>query len=438
MAHPDPTPPAAGPAGEPTSEPICGVDPARPGLRVELLLVLAALGAVTALAWTTRLDVATADLFRTPCCSWPMNEHPVWGFVFRWAVLPGVLLAAAAMVLYTASFWRPRALLSWRRPALFLVLVAALGPGLVVNVIFKDHYGRPRPREVVELGGAQPYLPVLVPGSDRQAKSFPCGHCAMGFYLGIPWLVLRRRHRRAAWAFLAAGFTVGGLLRAARVMAGGHFVSDAAWAGGMVWLVALGLHRLLDLDRPPPPPPDEAGLARDRRRARLVTLLAGGLLAGLTVAVLVATPYLSKKAFARSPAQLAALGAAPLTLELDQATVAVAAGPALDAAYEVQAFGFPTSRLNFTWREGAEGGRLAIEQHGWFTERRTTVTAALPGDGARPLTVRLGRGTLTLDLSGFAPGARLDVEVGEGEARVKGAERPGVSVRVLKGRVVRE
>ena len=27
---------------------------------------------------------------------------------------------------------------------------AALGPGLVVNVLFKDHWGRPRPREVVD------------------------------------------------------------------------------------------------------------------------------------------------------------------------------------------------------------------------------------------------------------------------------------------------
>lgn len=429
-ARPEPAPPA-------TTPPPGRAGEARPGLRTELAVVLGLLVAATLAAWLTPLDLAAADAFRQPCCSWPAAERPPWSLVFRYGVLPGVLIAAAALVLLTASYWRPRALLAWRRPALFLVLVAAVGPGLVVNVILKDHYGRPRPREVVELGGQERFLAVLVPGGDRQAKSFPCGHCAIGFYVGVPWLVLRRRHRRAAWGFLLGGLVAAGLLGAARVMAGGHFVSDVAWAGGLVWLTALGLHRLMDLDRPPPPPA-EADLARDRRKARLVTVLAGGLLAALTAAVLVATPYLSKKAFSRSPAQLLALGAVPLLVELDQATVRVEAGPALDAAYEVQAFGFPTSRLNFTWREGPEGARLAIEQLGWFTERRTGVSLRLPADGARPLLVRLGRGTVTLELGGFAPGARLDVEVEEGEVRVRGGERPGVAVRVAKGRVVRE
>ena len=64
-----------------------------------------------------------------------------------------MLLAAGALVTFTLSYWYPSRLLAWRRPALFLVLVAALGPGLLINVVFKDHYGRPRPREVQELGG---------------------------------------------------------------------------------------------------------------------------------------------------------------------------------------------------------------------------------------------------------------------------------------------
>jgi hypothetical protein len=40
-----------------------------------------------------------------------------------------------------------------RMYGLFILLSVILGPGLLVNLVFKDHWGRPRPRQVVALGG---------------------------------------------------------------------------------------------------------------------------------------------------------------------------------------------------------------------------------------------------------------------------------------------
>jgi len=410
-------------------------------IRRELLVVLAVLAAVTAVFWTTRLDLAAANFFREPCCSWPMAEQPFWRFVYRYGVLAGVLLAAAALVTFTLSYWYPRALVEWRKPALFLVLVVTVGPGLLINVAFKDHYGRPRPREVQQLGGEETFLPVWVKGSDPQAKSFPCGHCSMGFYLSTPYLVLKRRRRRAAVAFLLAGIGWGLMLGAARMMAGGHFLSDVVWAGGMVWLTALALYHLLDLDRAPEPSMQPGDVARDRRKARLVTALAGGGLALLTVAVLLATPYFSAKTFTRTAAQVAASAAGAWEVSIDQATVSLGAGPDFEASYQVQAFGFPTSRLNWGWRDGADSAVLSIDSLGWFTERRTAVKLRLPREGGKPMRLRLGKGKLALDLRGFAPSARLDIEVGEGEVRVIGAAAlagGNVSVRVDRGELIRD
>ncbi|HET9552245.1 MAG TPA: phosphatase PAP2 family protein [Anaeromyxobacteraceae bacterium] len=405
-------------------------------IRPELVAVAALLAAATAVFWTTRLDLVAGDLFREPCCAWPLAERQPWSFIYRYGVLAGVLLAAGALVTLTLSYWYPARLHAWRRPALFLVLAAALGPGLVVNVALKDHWGRPRPREVVELGGQERYLPVWVKGSEPQAKSFPCGHCSMGFYLSVPWLVLKRRRRRTALAFLVAGIAWGGLLGAARMMAGGHFLSDVVWAGGIVWLVALGLYHLMDLDREPAPAP-----AVDRRRARLATALGGGALALLTVAVLLATPYVSRKTTGLTAAQLAASPAAALAVRLDDATVTVEAGPELQASYEVQAFGFPTSKLNFAWRETADAAVLTIEPLGWFTERRTAVRLRLPAGGEKPLRLELARGKVGLDLRGFSPATRFDVAVGEGELRVTGGEALEAAGRVHlsvgRGAVVR-
>lgn len=409
-------------------------------LLLELALPLAVLAALTAVFWLTRLDLAAADAFRTPCCSWPMAERPFWRFLYLYGIFLGVALAAAAVVALPLAYWYPRRLGRWRRPALFLILAALLGPGLVVNVAFKDHYGRPRPREVQELGGVQRFLPVWVPGADREAKSFPCGHCAMGFYVATPYLVLRRRRRGLALGFAAAGLVSGGLLGVARMMAGGHFLSDVIWSAGMVWLVALALHRALRVDAALAAPAAPGGEARDPRKARLATAAAGGGLALLLASALLATPYFSSgKTFTLSGAELAR-SAAPLEVALDDATVEAAAGPQLTATYDVQAFGLPFSRLGWSLRRGPEAEVLTIARRGVFTERRTQVRLVLPAGGARPVRLRLGRGRLDLDLRGFAPTARLDVQVDEGDVRLRGPEPvPGaVRVRVGRGVVTRE
>jgi len=411
-----------------------------PSRRGEVLLPLLLLAVATVLFWVTRLDLWAADLFRTPCCSWPLAEQPLWRFLYRYGVFSGFLLAAFALVALTLSYWYPRRLHYWRRPALFLVLTAALGPGLLVNVAFKDHYGRPRPREVRELGGEERFLPVWVKGEDTQAKSFPCGHCSMGFYLATPYLLFRRRRPALARASLAAGIAAGFTLGLARMMAGGHFLSDVVWAGGMVWITALFLHRLLRVDlvlSSPPPPVRE----RDRRKARLATAAAGAALLVLTLATLLATPYFSAKSFTQTEAQLAALPSARLEVRMDRATLEVVSGPDLELSYEVRAFGLPNSRVGFSFHPGPEAAVLALEQWGLFTERRLDAKLRLPAAGPRPVRLYLGRGRLTLDLRGFAPLARLEVRVGEGEVRVLGAEaleRGSVLLRVEKGRIIRE
>jgi membrane-associated PAP2 superfamily phosphatase len=407
-------------------------------VRRELVALLVLLAAATALFWATRLDLAASDAFRVDCCSWPLSERQPWRFLYRYGVLAGVLLAAAAMTTFTLSYWYPRRLHAWRRPALYLVLVAALGPGLVVNVLFKDHWGRPRPREVVELGGQERFLPVWAKGSDPQAKSFPCGHCAMGFYLATPYLVLRRRRRRAAWAALALGVGYGGMMGAARMMAGGHFLSDVVWSAGMTWLVAFAVHRALRLDREEAPAPGAP--ARDPRKARLAAIAGGGALAALTVAFLLATPYLSSKTFAKSAADVAASKAQGFVVALDEGTIAIEAGPGLEAAYEVQAFGFPTSKMSFEYREAGDAAFLGIERFGWFTERRIAMRLKLPAGGEKPFRVQLGKGRVALDLRGFSPAARLDLEVGEGTVRVLGAGALGerLRIRVAHGEVLAE
>lgn len=130
----------------------------------------------------------------------------------------------------------------YRIYAVFIFLSIALGPGLVINSVFKPYWGRPRPREVVELGGKYPYRPFYIPEVGAQGKSFPCGHCSVGFtYAVFFWIFLRRR-KVLAYCSLAGSTVFGVLMGVGRIAAGGHFFSDVVWAGLISWSICFWLY----------------------------------------------------------------------------------------------------------------------------------------------------------------------------------------------------
>ncbi len=131
-----------------------------------------------------------------------------------------------------------------RRAALFLLLALAVGPGLIVNSVFKDHWGRARPAQVVEFGGTQKFTPSFVPSDqcDRNC-SFPAGDPAMGFYLvSIGFLVPVATRRRQA---IAGALVLGAFLGLTRMAQGGHFLSDVVASGFFVYATSWLLHRAI-------------------------------------------------------------------------------------------------------------------------------------------------------------------------------------------------
>ena len=171
-----------------------------------------------------------------------------WGPVRAlYAAVPYVVGAVVIGVpaLCVLSLWRGRAL--WRidlRAAAFLLLALALGPGLLVNTVFKDHWGRARPAQVTEFGGTQHFTSALLPADQCTRNcSFPSGHAAMGFYLvSFAFLVPQARRRRlAVGAAIAAGAVVG----LARMAQGGHFLSDVIFCGFLVYATSWLLYRAI-------------------------------------------------------------------------------------------------------------------------------------------------------------------------------------------------
>ena len=213
----------------------------------EFLLTLALLAGATALCAATGLDLALERRFYLVGSGWGLADLDPWYSLYHYGVIPAYLLCGGGLALLLAGFFRAKAL-PWRRSALFLVLMMALGPGLLVNVVFKDHWGRPRPRQMQIFGGDRQFHQPWERGAGGSGRSFPSGHASAAFYLIAPYFLLRRRARRRATLALLGGSCYGVVMGIARMVQGGHFPSDVLWAGGMVYLVGLALYYLLRLD----------------------------------------------------------------------------------------------------------------------------------------------------------------------------------------------
>ena len=179
---------------------------------------------------------------------WPVGDLPLWRFLYRIDRFPAALLGIGGLLLASYGCYRP-AWADWKRSGVFLALLVILGPGLLVNNVFKEYWGRPRPREITQFDGTKPFLHPWQKGISHQGRSFPSGHSSAAFAMTAPYFIYRRTHRRRALAWLTGGLAFGILMSVARIAQGGHFLSDCLWAWGMVHLTAVVLHHLMGLDR---------------------------------------------------------------------------------------------------------------------------------------------------------------------------------------------
>ena len=321
--------------------------------------------------WVTDLDIWAQQLFFDVQKGWYMAESPFWEFIYKYGIFLGYFLALASLVVISMSYWKV-SLIKWRKPAIFLLFVLAIGPGILINLTFKDQWGRPRPRDIEAFGGVEAYV---APGAFGQGKgkSFPCGHCSMAFFMAVPFLFLRKKYLGWAYGFLIFGILYGLLVGLARMMAGGHFLSDVIWSGGIVWVVAVLGYYLLRLDKELVI--KEVDSVTKRKKARRATLVMGVLLPVLTVSLLLATPYISKKEFYKIPAELK--DTKVIHTKIEEGNLNITTGEKLQINYRVNAFGFPNSKLRSKWVEG-DTSTYSIEKLGWFTEVRNNFQITYP------------------------------------------------------------
>ncbi|WP_158545284.1 phosphatase PAP2 family protein [Bremerella cremea] len=203
------------------------------------LLVLAVL---TTLCYLTPLDlVTTRQFFSASGNPFPFRETWLANLIYDYGPLPAIVFGTLSGVVFLASFvfasLRPA-----RKGAFFCLLAIVIGPGILINSVLKPYWGRPRPCDIVAFGGQQNYIPPGTIGPYEMAKSFPSGHASMGYVFMLPAFLLLNKHRRTAAAVFAIGVLLGAGVGASRIAEGGHFLSDIAWSGAIVYFTGLALY----------------------------------------------------------------------------------------------------------------------------------------------------------------------------------------------------
>jgi lipid A 4'-phosphatase len=140
---------------------------------------------------------------------------------------------------------------------LYLLLVLAIGAGLLVNATFKDNFGRARPRDVQQFGGHKLFTPAFVVAGECSTNcSFSSGDAAGAFFsLSLAMAFGRKR------IFLLTAVLFGCAVSISRMAAGAHFFSDVLVSFFVMLITADVLHHYLLVPKPAPLPATKPVLA---------------------------------------------------------------------------------------------------------------------------------------------------------------------------------
>jgi lipid A 4'-phosphatase len=402
--------------------------------RLEAVCLIALALLIAGLFASGTLDIAVARAFyhREPPDHWPRAHELPWSLLYRAAPWVTATLVIAGLAGLAASFIRAHT--KWRRAAVLVLLGVAIGPGLLANALFKDHWQRPRPRELLEFGGPLHYVPAPLIGSEGGA-SFPCGHCSVGFMFAAGWWIWQRRRPRWAAASLVGGLALGFLLGVGRMAAGAHFLSDILWSALLAFAVLHVLcYRVLPLTEStaaatPGAVVASSGpaevLADGSSLWRRVSTLAAALAGVLLLLALFVTPHgtvLTERVALHSHS--------PHTLEVvaDTANINLVLldGPDDEVAVEgeLHGFGLPGSRLSarveVTWQPHP-ALRYLIESRGWLTDVDGLATVRVPAAAFDHVLVSVHHGNIVVsDLT---------------RSHVVSAERLHLELRTARGHI---
>jgi membrane-associated PAP2 superfamily phosphatase len=216
------------------------------------LLIALAVAAVVGLVFGLwpELDLTLAAPFFDPARGGFWRSYDPFFLKLRdaatWIITLIALPAGVAIAL--KLIWPERPMLIPGRAVVLMLLTLALAPGVVANLVFKEHWHRPRPIDVGQFGGSEHFRAWWDPRGDCPKNcSFVAGEPSGAFWTVAPALLTPVPWRALA---TAAALVFGAAVGLLRMAAGAHFFSDVVFAGVFTFLVIWLTHGWLYRWRP--------------------------------------------------------------------------------------------------------------------------------------------------------------------------------------------
>jgi lipid A 4'-phosphatase len=187
------------------------------------------------------IDLKLAALFYDPSTrTFPLKTN-WWAALARdIAIWIGWAMVAPAVVALVIKLLRPdRPLVMSGRAIVFMIVTLVLSSGVLSNLTFKSHWGRPRPVVVTQFNSGEfPPLDFVAWWDPRGGCAWNCsffsGEGSAAFWTYAPAALAPASWRPLAYAAATAFGLATGVLRMAF---GGHFFTDVAAAGIVTFLV---------------------------------------------------------------------------------------------------------------------------------------------------------------------------------------------------------
>lgn len=382
------------------------------------LIVLLSFACIsTVIFWITDLDIRCTAIFYTPppaSESWSQEFNPLWQLFFYGAPLLVAFIAIGSAITLIMHYQHPYL----GRYAAYIILTLALGPGLLINLVLKDHWGRPRPYQIQAFGGNMSYLPPLMLGASSAHKSFPAGHASVGFSLCAFWFLWRKRKPRLSKLALILSLALGFIMGLGRIATGAHFLSDVLWSGFITFFIAWALYyfglRIPDY---------EATMASNivSVNSQYHWKKIGFIGVGLTVLIgaLLGFPIhetidfsVPAKHLPLPPNLNLHLRYADVTIYLDNSQT-----PPLRVMGKMNGFGFPTYKIDSHSKINLQRNKLEyiFKQRGFFTELDTSLVIKINVSNLKHLTVRVRKGDIRVFVAKGIVVPKLDLNTVQGQ-----------------------
>lgn len=192
--------------------------------------------ALVILFWLApEIDMTVAALFYDGHI-FTFSQNPFVLFLHKYTQVFTVGVGVFLLTILVATVAIKKQIVLPKKAVIFLLISLILGPGLVVNTVFKDHFGRARPAQIKEFGGQKEFTRAFEISNNCQTNcSFTCGHAAVAF-----WFLTFGFVARDAWRarIFALGILFGAAVGIGRMAQGGHFLSDVIFSFFFVYIVS--------------------------------------------------------------------------------------------------------------------------------------------------------------------------------------------------------